>query len=125
MLFKFPDPPLFNYAYRSKDDKHSDNKWCINPSKLDDQIQWKVHSIRKTNLKSLKGVYYAHFKAINYNWKTQRIDTVNYDESKHYIDHNVYTQLNNLFPNETPTIPLSPQSTSMGFFEKIKAIFKA
>ncbi|AYO53264.1 glycosyltransferase family protein [Acinetobacter wuhouensis] len=116
---------FFNYAYRSKDDKHSDNKWCINPSKLDDQTQWKVHSIRKTNLKSLKGVYYAHFKAINYNWKTQRVDNVSYNESKHYIDHNVYTQLNNLFPHESPKIALSSQTISTGLFEKIKAIFKA
>lgn len=115
---------FFNYVYRSKDDQHSDNKWCINPSKLDDQTQWKVHSIRKTNLKILKGVYYAHFKAINYNWKTQRVDNVNYDEYKHYIDNNVYTKLNNLFPNEIPKIKLSTQQISTGFFEKFKAIFK-
>lgn len=115
---------FFNYAYRSKDDKHSDNKWCINPSKLDDQIQWKVHSIRKTNLKSLKGVYYAHFKAINYNWKTQRVDNVSFDESKHYIDHNVYTHLSDLFPSEIPKITHSSQQSTTGFFEKIKAIFK-
>lgn len=114
---------FFNYAYRSTEDKHSDNKWCINPTKLDDKIQWKVHSIRKTNLKKLKGIYYAHFKAINYNWKTQRVNNIIFDDSKHYIDSNVYTQLNDLFPSEIPKVSLPSQPKPIGFLKRIKDFF--
>lgn len=116
---------FYNYAYRSKADQHTDNKWCINPSKIDDQIQWKVHSIRKTTLKSIKGVYYAHFKAINYNWKTQRINNVNLDHAIHYIDKSVYSRLEQLFPQETPQIDLSNHDQSTSFLEKFKSFFKA
>ncbi|MFW1798550.1 hypothetical protein ACG9YX_00670 [Acinetobacter nematophilus] len=123
-LDKDKETRFFNYAYRSKTDKHSDNKWCINPSKLDDNTQWKVHSIRKTNLKSIKGIYYAHFKAINYNWKTQRINNITLNETIHYIDNNVYYYLNKLFPNNTPKINISTKKAPTSFLEKLKKIFK-
>ncbi|WP_151811214.1 hypothetical protein [Acinetobacter bereziniae] len=115
---------FFNYAYRSIKDQHSDNKWCINPSKIDEKIQWKVHSIRKTPLKAISDVYYAHFKAINYNWKTQRVNNIELDNSIHYVDHNVYTSLKNLFPEKTPHINYSSQKKLSILIRKIKFFFK-
>ena len=116
---------FFNYAYRSKTDRHTDYKWCINPSKLDDKIQWKVHSIRKTHLKCINGVYYAHFKAINYNWKTQRVDNISFNNQIHYIDENVYTHLTQLFPKNVPKIIFPARHVSFNVFGKLKSFFKS
>ncbi|WP_104498924.1 glycosyltransferase family 92 protein [Acinetobacter indicus] len=108
---------FFNYAYRSKKDQHTDYKWCINPSKLDDLTQWKVHSIRKVSLKRIKGLYYAHFKAINYNWKTQRTNSVVLDQSVHYVDQKLYSHLNLIFPNDIPKVKITPFKES--FLKKL------
>ena len=116
---------FFNYAYRSKTDRHTDYKWCINPSKLDDKIQWKVHSIRKTHLKCINGVYYAHFKAINYNWKTKRVDNISFNNQTHYIDENVYTHLTQLFPKNVPKIIFQAHHVSFNVFGKLKSFFKS
>lgn len=99
---------FYNYYYKNKSKNHADFKWCINPSKIDDDIQWKVHSIRSVSLKKIVNVYYAHFKAINYNWKTQRTNTINFSSEKHLINITLYKALKSVFPElkKNPMIEL-------------------
>lgn len=124
-LDKNKETRFFNYAYRSKNDKHTDYKWCINPSKLDDLTQWKVHSIRKVSLKKIKGLYYSHFKAINYNWKTLRTNNITFNNSIHYIDQKTYSRLNITFPDDSPKLKfISKRKNILEKFKKFLNHYK-
>lgn len=110
-----------NYFYFDKRDYFSDFKWCIAPTRIEYLTQWKVHTVRTKELKRVKDTYYAHFKAINYNWKIKRIDQIEKDDKVHLIDELLYQKVDQFLKCET--LPEVYQS-ELSYFDKLKSSFK-
>lgn len=108
-----------NFFYYHKDKFKSDFKWCVNPQKIDNYAQWKVHTIKNTKLKLSKKFYYLHYKAINYNWKVKRADFIDFDSKNHRLDESLYTVISKVFPD----IKRPELNYELTLGEKLKKLF--
>lgn len=115
------DDRFNNFFYYDQSHSKSDFKWCVNPQRLEDDIQWKVHTIKTKRLIQTKTAYYAHYKAINYNWKLKRTDRIQFNSKIHKLNRHLHKQLSRCF-----TTPDLPQTTSEqpSIWHKIITMFK-
>ncbi|MFC1395361.1 glycosyltransferase family 92 protein [Acinetobacter junii] len=104
-----------NFFYYHKGKYKSDFKWCINPQKIKNDAQWKVHTIKKIKLKLSKTSYYLHYKAINYNWKVKRADFIDLDYTNHRFEDDLYNVIKDVFE-----VSVKPElKYKLGFWEKL------
>jgi len=104
-----------NFFYYDKTQWESDYKWCINPQKIENDVQWKVHTVKSKKLQLSKNFYYAHYKGINYNWKLNRADFIEFDPKKHRLDECLYDVIKRVFEvKDLPRLNLD-----LSFWEKL------
>jgi len=104
-----------NFFYYDKSQWESDYKWCINPQKIENDVQWKVHTVKSKKLQLSKNFYYAHYKGINYNWKLNRADFIEFDPKKHRLDECLYDVIKRVF--EVKDLP--QLNLDLSFWEKL------
>lgn len=87
-----------NFRYMDPSRPLCTKKWCLDPRRMPQDIQWNVHSFGGGFSPDFpKGIFHRHFVGVNSNWKTDRTKRREYDPGVHILDEELSSALDRAF----------------------------